>query len=319
MSKMTKKKKVSLIIPCFNEEATLIRLYDALNNCTDNISGYLFEYIFIDDGSRDRTFEILKRISGDGKVNYIKLSRNFGKESAMFAGLEAAKGEAVIIMDADLQHPPELIANLLEKYEQGFDQVVAKRTRDGEHKGRRVITQLYYKIINRFIDVELNDGFGDFRLLSRKAVNALLALQETNRFSKGLFSWIGFETATIEFTNRVREAGQSKFSFRGLLNYAIDGLLSFNSKPLRLLIYTALVILSVSLMYILYILFGVLVSGVEVPGYFTLISAILLLSSVQLLSIGVLGEYIGRIYIEIKRRPNYLVSETNIDKDKTND
>lgn len=308
---------VSLIIPCYNEEDSLALLFQRLQAESATLPDYHFEYIFVDDGSSDDTIGILKQLSTYDGVVYARLSRNFGKESAMYAGLEMARGDAAIIMDADLQHPPELIGDLLAKYEEGYDQVVAKRNRDGEGKRRRILSRTYYKLVNNFVDVDLEDGVGDFRLLSRKAVDSVLRLEETNRFSKGIFSWIGYSTAVIEFTNRTREAGESKFSFRRLFDYAIDGVISFNSKPLRLIVYASTVTLLLSLLYIIYVLVGVGIYGIDVPGYFTVISAVLLFGSIQLFSIGVLGEYLGRIYVEVKRRPNYLIDETNAARERS--
>ncbi len=238
----------------------------------------------------------------------------------MFAGFQhSVDCDAVVMIDADLQHPPELIPGMIKHYKEGYDQVVAKRNRDGEKYTRKKTTQLYYKLINYFVeDIELEDGVGDFRLLSQRAVESLTSLEEYNRFSKGLFEWIGYNTKVIKFDNVEREAGESKWSFKHLLNYAIDGLISFNNKPLRLMIYLGLSIFGLSMLYLVYLFIHTLMRGVNVPGYFTTIAAILLIGGIQLISIGVVGEYIGRIYYEVKRRPIYIVQASNLKYEERN-
>lgn len=273
-----------------------------------------YEIIFINDGSTDQTEEQLRILSSEAdNVFYISFSRNFGKEAAMLAGLEFSSGEAVIIMDGDLQHPPSLIPEMIAKYQEGYDQVIAKRNRKGDSFVRSRLSSLYYRLINWFVEVELEDGVGDFRLLSRRAVQSLLSLREYNRFSKGLFAWIGFKETIIEYENVTREEGTSSWTFPKLLNYALDGLISFNNKPLRASIYIGLSLTSVSVLYVIVMLVQIIFNGIEEPGYFTMISAILILGGVQLTFMGLIGEYIGRIYYETKKRPHYLVRETNMD------
>lgn len=314
-------KKLSLIIPCYNESSPLRTTYNEFKKVLSNQKlkdNYSYELLFVNDGSTDDTLEIIKELSFiDESIKYISFSRNFGKESAMLAGLKAVSGDCVIIIDADLQHPPYLILNMIEHYEDGYDQVIARRSRKGEKFSRKWVTHFYYRIINKLIDVELVDGIGDFRLLSRPAVNSLLSMPEYNRFSKGLFSWIGYGKKVIEYENQERISGQSKWKFSSLLNYAIDGLTSFNSKPLRLLIYLGLIISLLNVTYIGYTYINILIFGIEQPGYFTLISSILLLGGIQLISIGVLGEYVGRIFYEVKRRPNYIIEQSNIEQEKS--
>ncbi|WP_026907631.1 glycosyltransferase family 2 protein [Paucisalibacillus globulus] len=309
-------KTLSLIIPCYNESSSLQEIYHELSNVLndDTLSTlYNYEIIFVNDGSVDDTLEKIKAFSiKDETVKYISFSRNFGKESAMLAGLHHSVGNVAIIIDADLQHPPRLILDMIKYYEDGYDQVIAKRCRTGESFTRKHLTKFYYRIINKLVDVELVDGMGDFRLLSRKAINSLLALPEYNRFSKGLFSWIGYDKKIIEYENQERVAGESKWSLPSLLNYAIDGLISFNSKPLRLLIHLGVIITVLNVIYIGITFIRILLFGIETPGYFTLIAAILLLGGIQLISIGVIGEYVGRIFYEVKRRPKYVVSQSNI-------
>lgn len=301
--------KLSIVIPCYNEAAVLNDFYNEIIKIAREIPGNL-EMVFVNDGSRDQTLPILKKLAEqDSRVYYLSFSRNFGKEAAMLAGLRYSRGDAVVIMDADLQHPPHLIPEMVEKFQEGYDQVVAKRSRKGEAASRTLLSKLYYKMINRLTDVDFMDGVGDFRLLSKKALKALLTLKEYNRFSKGLFSWIGFKEYVIEYENVTREAGESKWTFKSLLNYGIDGIVSFNNKPLRISIFLGLTITLFSVLYIVTMLFQVLFQGVEVPGYFTTITAILFLGGVQLIFLGIIGEYIGRIYYESKGRPNYIIDE----------
>lgn len=311
-------KKLSVIIPCYNESAPLIDTHREVKAVLENYELrkiYDYEMIFVDDGSSDDTFQIIKELaSHDSHVKYISFTRNFGKEAGMLAGLSHAQGDVVIIIDADLQHPPHLILEMVRYYEEeGFDQVIARRSRKGEKFARKLAAKFYYGIINKVMEVELGDGIGDFRLLSRRAVDALLSMPEYNRFSKGLFSWIGFEKKIIEYENQERAAGESKWGFFSLLNYAIDGLISFNSKPLRFFIYLGLAITFLNFLYIGFSFVNILLFGIEMPGYFTLISAILLLSGIQLISIGVVGEYVGRIFYEVKRRPNFIIDKSNIE------
>ena len=235
----------------------------------------------------------------------------------MLAGLTYTRGDCAVIMDADLQHPPELIPEMIAGYEQGYDQVIAKRNRKGDKARSAFMARLYYRLVNHIVDVKMVDGIGDFRLLSRKAVNALLAMQEYNRFSKGLFSWIGFKEKIISYENQQRAAGETKWSFKRLLSYGIDGLISFNNKPLRICFIMGGLLVAISVIYILVTLIQILMHGIDVPGYFTTICAILIIGGVQLVSVGVLGEYIGRIYYEVKRRPHFLVSETNAQPQKS--
>ncbi|MEU5403821.1 glycosyltransferase family 2 protein [Streptomyces sp. NPDC005963] len=303
--------QISLVVPCFNESEVIGAFHAELVSALEPTEAD-FEICYVDDGSADETLVILKGLAAaDPRTRFTSFSRNFGKESAMLAGLRMSQGDAVVILDADLQHPPQLIPQMLELHRHGYDQVVAQRDRTGEGALRTALSQAYYRLVRRFMDVEIIDGAGDFRLLSRRAVNALLSLPESNRFSKGLFSWIGFDTVSFTYQNVQRAAGQSKWGGRRLLNYGIDGLLSFNSRPLRMAIHGGLWLFLSALAYALWIVANVVVDGVDTPGYATLITVIVGMSGVQIATLGVIGEYVGRIYHESKHRPHYVVRETN--------
>ena len=303
---------LSIIVPCYNEGESIKYTYQEIKKVLNNIK-IQHEIIFINDGSKDNTLQILKNIGqNDKSVKYISFSRNFGKEAGMLAGLECITGDCVVIMDADLQHPPELIPKMIKYYKEGYDQVIAKRNRKGDNKYRTWATRLYYKLVNKLIDVELVDGVGDFRLLSRKAVDSILAMKEYNRFSKGIFSWIGFKQKTIQYENQSRVAGETKWSFKSLLSYGIDGIISFNDKPLRVCFVIGCSLIMMSLIYIVFLFVQILIHGIDVPGYFTTIASIMTIGGVQLVFIGVLGEYIGKIYYEVKKRPHFIVDESNI-------
>ncbi|MFB7240145.1 glycosyltransferase family 2 protein [Streptomyces sp. NPDC056269] len=303
---------LSIVVPCFNEEDVLARFHDHVTTELTRFDGE-FEIVYVDDGSRDGTLPLLQELAARDPrhVRYVSFSRNFGKEAAMLAGLRDAAGDAVVIMDADLQHPPELVHRMVALHAVGYDQVVARRTREGDRVTRTLTARLYYWAINRLVDVELVDGVGDFRLLSRRTVDAVLGLGEYNRFSKGLFSWVGFRTTTFSYENAVREEGRSKWTFGKLLNYGLDGLLSFNNKPLRAAVHLGLLLVLVALGYATWIVGDALVNGVDTPGYVTLLVAVTALAGVQMVMVGLIGEYVGRIYYEVKRRPHYLVKETH--------
>lgn len=304
---------ISFVIPSYNEAGNIAGLMEAIaDEMLHQRAGY--EVLFVDDGSTDGTMnEIRDLLFMYPEAEYISFTRNFGKEAAILAGLQFAKGHAVILMDADLQHPPSLIPELLKGFEEGYDQVIAKRNRKGDSRFRSLLSSTYYRFVNKAIDVQLENGEGDFRLLSRRAVDSILLLSEGNRFSKGLFAWIGLEQKTISYDNVVRQNGVTKWSLSKLLNYAIDGVVSFNTKPLRLCMYMGLTIVGAAIAYIIVTLIGIYKHGVDVPGYFTTITAVLLLGGIQLLSLGIIGEYIGRIYNETKKRPHFLVQRSSVD------
>lgn len=291
----------------------LLRLHEVLTRDLTAITAD-FEVLFIDDGSGDDSVALMRKIHQlDPRFRFIALSRNFGKEAAMLAGLSQATGRAVAIMDADLQHPPSLLSKMLPLLDMGYDQVVARRTRKGDAAARSVLARLYYRVFNRLIEVDIQDGVGDFRILSQRAVRALLSLGEYNRFSKGLFSWIGFDTAVVDYGNVERDTGSSKWRFSDLVNYGIDGVLSFNARPLRMAIHFGAFVTLIAFAYAAWVVADALVRGNAVDGYVTLICAILGFGGVQLIMLGVIGEYLGRIYFETKRRPHFLVKDSSDD------
>lgn len=304
--------RLSIVVPCYNEEA-VIELFDARIRETLDALAVDYELCYVDDGSSDGTLSRLRSLAEHrtASTRYVSFSRNFGKEAGILAGLKEASGDAVVIMDADLQHPPELIGRMLGLYRSGHDQVIARRTREGDKRLRTAVSRLYYRVINQWVDVELTDGVGDFRLLSRRAVDALLSMPEYNRFSKGLFSWIGFDTVTFDYRNAAREAGETKWRFGALINYGMDGLISFNNRPLRLAIYLGMALAAIAAVYAVTVTAMAMIEGPDVPGYVTLLVAIVGLGGLQMLMLGLIGEYIGRIYYETKRRPHFLVKETN--------
>jgi len=315
------RKLLSIIVPCYNEEKVLKNFHSAMMeqmkclNCK-----YDYEIIYVNDGSSDNTQTQIADISlNDDAVKYICFSRNFGKESAMLAGLEYSSGECIVIIDADLQHPPELIHQMLEKYEEGFDQVIAKRNRKGDSLKNRFFASTYYKLVKNMVDVKMIDGAGDFRLLSRAAADAVLSLKETNRFSKGIFSWVGFNQTYIEYENRKRTSDASRWSFNRLVKYGVDGIVSFNTQPLRLCVYLGGALLVLSMAYLIYLFISIILHGIDVPGYFTTIAMISIIGGVQLISLGIIGEYVGRIYAEVKKRPAYIIASTNIREGTVNE
>lgn len=300
---------LSIVVPCYREADNLPRLTEELKSLVANDRIPLREVILVDDGSPDETLPVARRIADENlMVRVISFSRNFGKEAAMLAGLRAVRGDAVVIMDADLQHPPALIAQMIMAADQAqAGQVVARRTRDGDPLARSMLSRLYYRVVNSLVDVELVDGVGDFRLLTRPAIDAVLSLTERNRFSKGLFSWIGFPVVTINYPNVGRQAGESSWTLRALVNYGLDGVLSFNDRPLRKLTGLGVAATVIGLTYLLFLLADWARNGIEAPGYITTIAVVTLFGGMQLLCFSLVGEYIGRIYSEVKQRPHYIV------------
>ena len=305
------KKLITIIIPAYNEEKVLPKLFVRLDKLTQKENNYLFEFLFINDGSKDSTMKLIsEKSASDTRVSYINLSRNFGKERAMLAGFDYAKGDAIVIIDADLQDPPELILNMISLWEEGYDDVYAKReSREGETWLKKATSRWFYSILDKISSIEIQRDTGDFRLLDRRAVEALKTLRESNRYTKGMFSWVGFKKKEITYKRNPRAAGETKWNYFKLFNLAIEGITSFTTSPLRISFIFGLLISSVAFFWILYLLirplFGVPTGG----GYSSIMSVILFLGGVQLLAIGIIGEYIGRIFIETKNRPVYLIQD----------
>lgn len=311
-------KKVSVLIPAYNEEASLPLLYSELAKLMDDsdfAEKYEWEVLFVNDGSRDRTLEILKDLrSKDSRICYVDLSRNYGKESAMLAGFDYVTGDCMVIMDADLQHPPHIIKEMLVKWEEGYDDVYAKRlTRGKEPWLRKKLSLLFYKLLNKTTRVEMLNNVGDFRLLDRKCINALKQMREVERYTKGLYCWIGYRKAYVEFEQGDRIAGESSWNFWGLFRLALDGIVSFSSFPLRIATILGGCISLVAFIYALYIIIKTMIYGDPVAGFPTLICVILFLGGIQLLCIGIIGEYLARMFNETKNRPVYLIREYNGD------
>ncbi len=302
--------ELSVVAPVYNEADNLRPLLDRLIPVLESCARS-FEVIFIDDGSTDHTLEILRKAhDADPRIRAIALSRNFGKEIAIAAGLDHASGAATVIMDADLQHPPEIIRSFVEKWREGYKNVYGQRIdRAADSPLRRLLTQRFYRLFDALGETRLPRGAGDFRLLDAKAVAALRTMREHARFSKGLYAWIGFKSIGIPFEVAPRLQGQSKFSYRKLTHFALDGLMSFTTMPLKIWTYVGLAISLLALALASFYIIRTLILGVDVPGFASLIVSITFFGGVQLLSLGILGEYIGRIFAEVKRRPLYLIEE----------
>lgn len=302
---------VSLVVPFYNEGAAVEVFFQAVNLTLAGIPGMAFEIICVDDGSKDDTLaRLLKAAQSDSRIKVIELSRNFGKEAALTAGLDAATGDAVIPMDADLQDPPELIIQMIDKWRQGADVVLARRVdRRSDSLAKRSTANLFYKIHNRVSHVEIPANVGDFRLMNRASVDALKLLPERQRFMKGIFAWIGFRTAMVDYARAPRAAGTSKLTGWKLWNFALEGFTSFSSAPLRVWTYIGSFSTLLTLAYLIFTVARTLIYGIDVPGYASLLVTVLFFGSLQLVSIGILGEYIGRIYTESKQRPVYVIRQ----------
>ena len=303
-------KKISLIVPCYNEASNIETFYNSFVNTFHSIENqYIYEIIFIDDGSEDETLDkMISLAENEHNIKIIELSRNFGKEAALTAGLDMSSGDAIIPIDADLQDPVELILEMISVWNSGAEIVLAKRINRSEDSWlKRVTASFFYKIHNSISDIKIPNNVGDFRLMDRSVVNAIKSLPEQQRFMKGLFSWVGFKTASIEYSRLARNAGSTKFSGWKLWNFAIEGITSFSSLPLRIWTYIGFLGAISSLLYAFIIIFKTIIFGIDVPGYASLIVLLLFFGSLQLIGIGVLGEYISRIYMESKKRPIYII------------
>ena len=305
------RKKITIMVPCFNEEKSLPLFYDETKVVMESLQQYDWELLFINDGSRDSTDSIIKEIyEVDNRISYICLTRNFGKENAMLAGFDYAKGDCVIIMDADLQDPPSLIPKMLRYWEEGHQDVYAKRTSRGKESWlRKHLSLLFYSILNKSTRYDMLSNVGDFRLLDRKCVDAIRQLRETERYTKGLFCWIGFNKKEILFERGDRAAGKSNWGYGALFNLAVEGITSFSTAPLRIASIIGLVVAIWALGYMAWIIMKVLIWGDPVAGFPTIMTVMLFLGAMQLIAIGILGEYVGRIFNETKNRPTYLISE----------
>lgn len=306
--------KISVIVSCYNEEKSLPLFYKEMERvrCQDFNENFEFEYIFVNDGSKDNTLEIIKFLRNqDSKVRYISFSRNFGKEAAMLAGLEASTGDYVTLMDADLQDPPSLLRKMYDIIvNEGYDSVGTRRvTRKGEPPIRSFFARTFYKIINKMSDIEMVDGARDYRLMKRQVVDAIISVKEYNRYSKGLFSFVGFDTKWIEYENIERVAGETKWSFWKLFKYAIEGITAFSTMPLILSSIIGLIFCLLSFMAIIFIIIRTLVFGDPTSGWPSLVCIIVFVSGVQLFSIGVIGQYLSKTYLEVKKRPIYIIKE----------
>ncbi|WP_296853029.1 glycosyltransferase family 2 protein [uncultured Methanobrevibacter sp.] len=306
---------LSIVVPCFNEDESVGIFLEEIQK---TLKDYNFEVIYVNDGSSDNTLKYIKELaSKNSNVKYISFSRNFGKESAIFAGLKYASGDYICLMDADLQHPPKLIPEMLEAVlDEGYDVAAARRvSRKGEPKIKSFFSHRFYKVFNRISDIDMVEGATDYRIMTRQVVDSVLNLPEYNRFSKGLFQWVGFDTKWIEYENIERIAGESTWSFWGLIKYSIEGLVAFTTLPLSVSTFLGMVFSVIAFIYMLFIIIRYLIYSEAVPGYPTLICSLLLLGGIQLLSIGVLGKYLEKTYFEAKNRPIFIVKESNIDEE----
>ncbi|HEM4696284.1 TPA: glycosyltransferase family 2 protein [Streptococcus suis] len=303
---------ISVIVPCFNEEEAIPYFYEAMEKVRKEM-GEKFEYIFVNDGSKDATLKVLRQLSGqDQAVRYLSFSRNFGKEAALFAGLQAAKGDLVTVMDVDLQDPPEMLIEMKTMLETNadLDCVGTRRvSRDGEPPIRSFFAKLFYKLMNKISQVEVVDGARDFRLMRRHMVDAILSVSEYNRFSKGIFAWVGFETEYLPYKNVERVAGQTSWSFWKLLSYSIEGIINFSDTPLNIASYTGFFTFLLALVLMVFVVFKTLVFGDPTIGWPSTICIILFLGGLQLMTIGILGKYLAKVFLETKKRPIYIVKE----------
>jgi len=311
-------KKISVIIPTYNEEETLPILYERFNKLMNSMLNYEFELLFVNDGSKDKTIDIIKNMrEKDNRINYVDFSRNFGKEIAMIAGLDYATGDCVIFIDADLQDPPELIPELVKYWEEGYDDVYAKRkSRKGESWLKKFTSKMYYKILQNLTQVEIQKDTGDFRLLDRRCVNALKKLRESQRNTKSMFSWIGYKKKEVLYDRDPRIAGKTKWNYRRLIDLAIDGITSFTTSPLRLSTFIAIPTFIMLFGYFAYVIAKCIILNVAIQAFQAIILLILFFSGIQILLFGIIGEYLGRIFKETKNRPLYLVNEYNGEKEK---
>lgn len=316
------KQKISCIVPCYNEEAALPYFLREIRKVADQMSATYqssFEFIFVDDGSKDKTLEILREAAlQDERVRYIAFSRNFGKEAAMYAGLQRCTGDYAAVMDADMQDPPTLLPEMYETLQSGeYDSVATRRVdRKGEPPVRSFFARCFYKIINKISDADIVDGARDFRLMKRKMVDAILAMGEYNRFSKGIFGWVGFRTKWLPYENVERVAGETKWSFWKLFKYSLQGIIAFSTAPLGIASVMGMILCLIALVMVVVIVVKTLLLGDPVSGWPSLACMIMFMGGIQLLCIGVLGQYLAKTYLETKHRPIYIIAETNEDSNE---
>ena len=308
------RKSVTLIVPCYNEEASLPLFYEAVSAVAASLPEYDMTFLFVNDGSKDRTLHVIHALAEkDPRVRYISFSRNFGKEAAMYAGFCNARGDYVAVMDADLQDPPSLLPEMLALLETGeYDSVATRRvSREGEPPIRSFFARMFYRLINRISDADIVDGARDFRLMRKEMVDAIVAMSEYNRFSKGIFGWIGFRTKWLPFQNVERGAGETKWSFWGLFKSSIEGIINFSQAPLSIASLMGLVLTIVSFLSTLFIVVRRLLFGDPVAGWASTACIILFMGGLQLLCMGIMGQYLAKTYLEVKKRPHYIIAETN--------
>lgn len=312
-----KPKKLTLVVPAYNEQDAIPLFYEEALRVEGELPGVEVEYLFIDDGSRDQTMEVLRQLHAqDPRVHYVSFSRNFGKEAAIYAGLENAKGDYVAILDADLQDPPSLLPEMLHAIqEEGYDCVGSRRvTRKGEPPIRSFFARMFYRIMNKISSADIVDGARDFQLMNRKVVNAILSMGEYNRFSKGIFGWVGFRKKWLEYENIERAAGETKWSFWKLFVYALDGIVAFSTTPLVIASVMGMLFCMVAFIAIIFIIVRTLIFGDPTSGWPSMVCIIMFIAGIQLLCMGILGQYLAKTYLETKRRPLYLVEETDCDE-----
>ena len=307
------KKLITILVPTYNEQEVLPMLYERLTKLMNQLPNYNFEVLFVNDGSKDDSLNIIMNLrSKDSRICYVNLSRNFGKETAMIAGLDYSKGDAVVIIDADLQDPPELIPEMIKYWEEGYDDIFAKRrSRKGESFLKKFTSKMYYRILQSFTRIDIGKDAGDFRLLDRRCVEALKKMRESQRYTKGLYSWIGYKKKEILFDRDPRAAGKTKWNYGKLINLSIDGITSFTTAPLRWATFFGVGISFIGFIYMLYTIIKTIIQGVEVPGYASTMVVILFLGGIQLIFLGVIGEYLGRAFYETKARPLYFIDRYN--------
>ena len=309
-------KKISLVVPCYNEQEVIKLFYAEIQKIKKEFKNVEFEIIFVNDGSKDKTLELMRELSEKKDVRYVSFSRNFGKEAAMYAGLEASTGDYVAIMDADLQDPPALLKEMYEILESGeYDSVATRRvTRKGEPVIRSFFARLYYKIINKISKTEIVDGARDFRLMTRQMVNSVLSLKEYNRFSKGIFSWVGYRTKWLEYENVERAAGETKWSFWKLFLYSLESIVAFSTVPLSIASVMGILFCFVAFIIIIFIIVRTLMYGDPTSGWPSMVCIMFFIGGVQLLCLGIMGQYLSKTYLEVKKRPIYIVQETEKDR-----